>query len=477
MKKLNYYNKTKIVATVGPASSSKEKLKELIQAGVNVFRVNFSHGAYADHKEVIDKIKELNSELNTHEAILADLQGPKLRIGEVENNGVLLEENAIIEFTNEKCIGTAHRVYMSYELFPQDVNVGDIILIDDGKIKLEAIETNGKNSVKAKVIYGGILSSKKGVNLPKTKISLPSLTEKDIADAEFALDQEVDWLALSFVRSVTDIADLKDIIKRKKKQAKVIAKIEKPEALNEIDNIIDVSDGIMVARGDLGVELPFREVPLMQKKIVEKCIFYAKPVIIATQMMESMISNFSPTRAEANDVANAVIDGASALMLSGETSVGKFPVEVIKAMHDIISFTELNGYSYYRSHAPLVMNHTFIPDSVCASACSMAQQTGAQSIVVHTSSGYTAFRIASHRPNAHIFTFTADEGLLRQLSLLWGVRGFYSDEHIYTNDAIEYTLSFLKEKGLIEDDKLLVHVGSMPLNKKGQTNMVKLSYL
>lgn len=477
MKKLNYYNKTKIVATVGPASSSKEKLKELIQAGVNVFRVNFSHGAYADHKEVIDKIKELNAELNTHVAILADLQGPKLRIGEVENNGVLLEENAIIEFTNEKCIGTAQRVYMSYELFPMDVNVGDIILIDDGKIKLEAIETNGKNLVKAKVIYGGILSSKKGVNLPKTKISLPSLTPKDIADAEFALDQDVDWLALSFVRSVTDIADLKDIIKRKKKQAKVIAKIEKPEALNEIDNIIDVSDGIMVARGDLGVELPFREVPLMQKNIVEKCIRYAKPVIIATQMMESMITNFSPTRAEANDVANAVIDGASALMLSGETSVGKFPVEVIKAMHDIISFTELNGYSYYRNHAPSVINHTFIPDSVCASACNMAQQTGAQSIVAHTSSGYTAFRIASHRPNAQIFTFTADEGLLRQLSLLWGVRGFYCDEHIYTNDAIEYTINFLKEKGLIEDDKLLVHVGSMPLNKKGQTNMVKLSYL
>jgi pyruvate kinase len=476
MKPIQYCNKTKIVATVGPACSSKEMLKELIFAGVNVFRVNFSHGAHTDHKEVIDKVHELNEELGTHVAVLADLQGPKLRIGEVENNGVLLNEGDIIEFTNEKCLGTAKKVYMSYELFPKDVNVGDIILIDDGKLKIEAIETNRKDSVKARVIFGGILSSKKGVNLPNTKISLPSLTPKDIADAEFALDQNVDWLALSFVRTVTDIADLKDIIKRKKKHAKVIAKIEKPEAMIEIDNIIDVTDGVMVARGDLGVELPFNEVPLMQKKIVEKCIRFAKPVIIATQMMESMISNFSPTRAEANDVANAVIDGASALMLSGETSVGKFPIEVIKAMGKIISHTEQNGYSYYRDHAPSVMNPTFIPDSTCGTACSMAKQTGAKAIAVHTSSGYTAFRIASHRPNADIFTFTYDHGLLRQMSILWGVRGYISDEFIFTTDAIDYAVKFLKEKDLVQDNQLVVHVGSMPLNKKGQTNMIKLTY-
>lgn len=471
------YNKTKIVATVGPASSSKVMLKKLIFAGVDVFRLNFSHGTHSDHKEVIDRVLELNKELHTNVAILADLQGPKLRIGEVENNGVLLEEGALIEFTNEKCIGTSQRVYMSYELFPNDVNVGDVILIDDGKLKLIATETNRKDSVIAKVIYGGILSSKKGVNLPQTKISLPSLTKKDIADAEFALDHNADWIALSFVRSVTDIADIKDIIKRKKKHAKVIAKIEKPEALNEIDNIIDVSDAIMVARGDLGVELPFHEVPLMQKMIVEKCVKYSKPVIIATQMMESMITNFTPTRAEANDVANAVVEGASALMLSGETSVGKFPIEVINAMRKTIAFTEERGYNYYRNHASGAMNNTFIPDSTCSSACNLAQQSKAKSIVVLTSSGYTAFRISSHRPNTNIFVFTSNRGLLRQISLLWGARAFFSDDFTFTNEAIEYSLKHLKEQKLIEDGELLVHVGSMPLNKKGQTNMVKLSYI
>jgi len=470
-------HKTKIVATVGPASSENEMLKKLIIAGVNVFRVNFSHGEYEDHKKVIDTIHELNNELKTHVAILADLQGPKLRIGKVENNGVDLIPGHIIEFTNKDIIGTAERVYMSYELFPIDVKKGDLILIDDGKIKLEAIETNGIDSVKAKVIHGGILSSRKGVNLPKTQISLPSLTKKDIADAEFALEQNVDWIALSFVRSVTDIADLKDIVKKKKKHAKVIAKIEKPEAMNEIDNIIDVTDGVMVARGDLGVELPFHEVPLMQKQIVEKCIKYAKPVIIATQMMESMIQNFSPTRAEANDVANAVIDGASALMLSGETSVGQYPEEVIKAMVKIISFTEQKGYKYYRNHVPSVMNHTFIPDSTCSSACTLAQQAKAKSLVILTNSGYTAFRIASHRPDAQIFAFTSNEELIRQMSLLWGVQAFNAEDFVFTNDAIQFTLDYLKENKLANSNELLVHVGSMPLNRKGQTNMVKLSYL
>jgi len=471
------HNSTKIVATIGPASSSKKILTELILAGVDIFRLNFSHGTHQDHQEVINKILEINKELNTNIAILADLQGPKLRIGEVENNGVLLKENDEIEFTNIQCIGTNKKVYMSYELFPQDVNVGDIILIDDGKLKLEAIKTNKKDSVIAKVIYGGILSSKKGVNLPKTKISLPSLTPKDIKDAEFALSQDVDWLALSFVRSVVDITDLKDLIKKNHKHTKVIAKIEKPEALTEIDNIIDIADGVMVARGDLGVELPFQEVPLMQKMIVDKCVKYAKPVIIATQMMESMITNFSPTRAEANDVANAVIDGASALMLSGETSVGKFPVEVINAMRSIISFTEGNGYKHYKEHSPSVMNNTFIPDSICSTACSMAKQTKASSIVILTHSGYTAFRIASHRPNANIFVFTSNKRLQRQISLLWGVRTFPINDFTFTDEAIEYSIKYLKEKKLVKDDELVVHVGSMPLNKKGQTNMVELTYL
>lgn len=477
MNSIIYHNRTKIVATVGPACASKDKLKELIINGVDVFRLNFSHGSHDDHKQVIDRIIELNKELNTYVAILADLQGPKLRVGEVENNGVELIEGETLQFTNQKCIGNSKKVYMSYQNFPQDVDIDDTVLIDDGKLKLQVVETNKSDTVKAKVINGGILSSRKGVNLPKTKISLPSLTVKDIEDAQFALAQNVDWIALSFVRSVVDIVDLKDLIKKCKSQAKVIAKIEKPEALNEIDNIIDLTDGIMVARGDLGVELPFHEVPLMQKMIVEKCIKYAKPVIIATQMMESMITNFSPTRAEANDVANAVIDGASALMLSAETSVGKHPVGVIKAMQEIIQYTENNGYTYYREHAPEVMNHTFIPDTVCSSACNMSQHAKATSIIVLTSSGYTAFRVASHRPDANIYAFTPDKGLLRQMSLLWGVRAFVSDQFIQTDDSIIYTKKFLAEKGLIKDDERVVHVGSIPLNKKGQTNMVKLSFV
>lgn len=471
-----YTNRTKIVATVGPASSSKEMLGKLMDAGVNVFRLNFSHGKHEDHLQVIESVLALNDERKSNVALLADLQGPKLRVGDVENNGVELIAGEEIEFVNEECLGTAKKVYMSYKLFPMDVKPGDVILIDDGKLKLEATYTNKVNTVRAKVIFGGTLSSKKGVNLPSTHISLPSLTKKDIEDANFALDHGVDWIALSFVRSVTDIADLKDLIRKKKKHAKVIAKIEKPEALNEIDNIIDVTDAVMVARGDLGVEMPFQEVPLMQKMLVEKCIKFAKPVIIATQMMESMIQNFSPTRAEANDVANAVIDGASALMLSGETSVGKYPVEVIQSMRKIITFTEQKGYKYYREHSPSIMNHSFIPDTICNSACNMAQNAKAKSIIVLTNSGYTAFRIASHRPDAHIFAFTPDKGLLRQMSLLWGTRSYMAEEFLFTNDAIEFTLKYLKEGELIDENELVVHVGSIPLNKRGQTNMVKLSY-
>lgn len=471
-----HFNRTKIVATVGPASSSRQMLNQLIDAGVNVFRLNFSHGTHADHKQVIEHILDLNQEKNTNVALLVDLQGPKLRVGDIENNGVQLVDGEEIDFVNEECLGTAKKVYMSYKLFPMDVKPGDVILIDDGKLKLEAVFTNKVNLVRARVIHGGILSSKKGVNLPNTHISLPSLTRKDIEDANFALDQGVDWIALSFVRSVTDIADLKDLIRKKKKHTKVIAKIEKPEALKEIDNIIDLTDGVMVARGDLGVEMPFHEVPLMQKMLVEKCIKFAKPVIIATQMMESMIQNFSPTRAEANDVANAVIDGASALMLSGETSVGQYPVEVIQSMRQIITYTEQKGYKYYREHSPSVMNHSFIPDSICSSACTMAQQTHAKSIIVLTYSGYTAFRIASHRPDANIFAFTPEKGLLRQMSLLWGTRPYLTDEFLFTNDAVEFTLKYLKDNNLIDESELIVHVGSIPLNKRGQTNMVKLSY-
>ncbi|MCY1719270.1 pyruvate kinase [Prolixibacteraceae bacterium Z1-6] len=473
---INYTTKTKIIATIGPASSSKEQLKKLFEAGVNVCRLNFSHGSHEDHLEVINRILELNDELRVHVAILADLQGPKLRIGEVENNGIELTKGATIKFVNTPCVGNLERVYMSYIRFAKDVKIGDTILIDDGKLKLEVTETNHKDCVTAKVIFGGILSSKKGVNLPRTKISLPSLTEKDIKDAEFALENNVDWIALSFVRKAEDILDLRKIVEAKEKHTGIIAKIEKPEALDVIDDIINVSDGIMVARGDLGVELHFSEVPIKQKMIVDKCIKHAKPVIIATQMMESMITNFSPTRAEANDVANAVIDGTSAVMLSGETSVGKFPVEVIQAMSSIVRDAEKYGYKYYRHQEPQIDQESFILDSTCHTASIMAIQSKVNNIVVLTYSGDSVRKIASYRPKANIYGFTPNKHLLRQMSLIWGVQSYPCQDFMFTNDAVEYTLTTLFYQKKIEAGELVVSVGTLPLNKKGSTNMVKFSY-
>jgi pyruvate kinase len=469
-------SQTKVVATIGPASSSKEILEKMIHEGVDVCRLNFSHGTHEEHLKVINHILELNEELNTNVAILADLQGPKIRIGDVEDNKIELVESAEVLFVTEKCIGTAQKLYLSYQEFPKDVNVGDSILVDDGKIKLEVLETNLKDTVKARVIYGGFLSSKKGVNLPNTKISIPSLTDKDIDDANFALDNNVDWIALSFVRSADDLFHLKEIIRNKKKFARIIAKIEKPEALEDIENIIDASNGIMVARGDLGVEIPFDHVPLIQKDLVKRCIEKAKPVIIATQMLESMITNFRPTRAEANDVGNAVIDGADALMLSAETSAGKYPVGSIVAMQKIIDSTE-KGFIFNRETLPSPNTRTFLPDSICLNACRMASQTNAKAIVTFTYSGYTAFKISSHRPDADIFVFTRNKTLLRKMSLVWGVRAFYFDDHNTMDDAIQHSISFLKDNEYIKAGDVVVHVGSAPFEDKGQTNMLKVSWV
>ncbi len=468
-------SQTKIVATLGPASSTKEVLTKLIQEGVDVFRLNFSHSTQDEHLKSIQLIKLLNHELNTHVAILADLQGPKLRIGEIENNRIDLAEGDIITFVTEKCVGTKEQIYMSYREFPQDVNAGEFILIDDGKIKLEVVETNLKDTVKAKVVYGGPLSSKKGVNLPNTKVSLPCLTDEDILNASFALDNEVDWIALSFVRKASDITDLKELIKKKNGHAGVIAKIEKPEALDEIDQIIEITDGVMVARGDLGVEVSFDRVPLIQKQIVEKCVAKSKPVIIATQMMESMMSNFTPTRAEANDVANAVLDGADALMLSGETSVGRYPVQTIQSMQKIISYTETHGNIFNRKFVPVSDSPTFLEDSVCYNAVVLAQQTRAKAIIAITNSGYTAYRLASYRPEANIFAVTHNEKLIQKLSLVWGVRAFYVQQCETINEVYLESIRILKMNHLVEKSDILVHIGSIPLNRKGSANIIKVT--
>jgi pyruvate kinase len=468
---------TKVIATLGPASAKEDVLSKMFEEGIDVCRLNFSHGSHEDHLKSIRIINELNSRFSSNVAILADLQGPKLRIGEVENNAVNLVDGEELLFVNTPCIGNKERVYMSYEPLAKDVRAGENILVDDGKIMLQVIDTNGTDQVRLKIISGGILSSKKGVNLPNTKVSLPSLTEKDKKDARFALENEADWIALSFVRSVNDILEIKELIKKSKKPtAKVIAKIEKPEALSEIDQIIDMTDGIMIARGDLGVEVPFDQVPLIQKEIVNKCIIRAKPVIVATQMMESMITNFRPTRAEANDVANAVLDGADALMLSGETSAGKYPVEVVQSMQKIIDWTE-KGYHFHRDNPPREFSRTFLPDSICYNACNMAEQSRARAIITFTHSGYTAFQIASHRPKAEIFAFTDNERILRKLSLVWGVRSFYSRVFNNIDDYISYSIDQLLERNLIREEDVVIHVGSTPILERGRTNMIKMSFV
>ncbi|MEO6884145.1 MAG: pyruvate kinase [Bacteroidia bacterium] len=470
-------NKTKIIATIGPATESKEMLEKIIAAGVNICRINFSHGSYDVVKKIILNVREINKEQSRHIGILADLQGPKLRIGDVENNSVEIISGNEITITTKECIGTAEKIYITYPQFPKDVAVGDNVLIDDGKLLLKVLATNRENEVKAKIIFGGKLSSKKGVNLPNTKISLPCLTEKDISDLHFALENDVEWIGLSFVRSANDIVDLKNLIKKNNKNARVIAKIEKPEAINEIDAIIDLADGIMVARGDLGVEMPMEQVPMIQKMLVHKCIKASKPVIIATQMMESMILNSSPTRAEVNDVANAVMDGADAVMLSAETSVGIYPVNVIEHMHRIVKRVEQEDSIYNREHAPMLKTQTFVSDSICYNACVMAQQADVSAIISMTNSGYTAFRISSHRPKAAIYIFTDNRPLLTSLSLVWGVLGFYYDKYESTDKTITDLKLYLKENNFVKKDDLVINIASIPMKEKGRTNMLKLSYI
>lgn len=468
--------KTKIVATMGPASTnSKEVLREMIQNGTNVCRLNFSHGKHEIHLKVINMVREINAELGVDVALLADLQGPKIRIGEVENNGIELVEGSTLIITTNECIGTKERVYLTYKEFPKDVSIGDRVLMDDGKLQLEVTNTNRLDEVTTKVLNGGILSSKKGVNLPNTKISLPCLTVKDLRDLDFALEHNVDWIGLSFVRSGKDIDDLRKLITKKNKHTKIIAKIEKPEAIQDIDAIIQSADAIMVARGDLGVEVPFETVPNIQKMLVRKSRSLGKPSIVATQMMESMITNFSPTRAEVNDVANAVLDGADAVMLSGETSVGKHPVEVIKAMSKIVREIEMNEEIYHKESMPEKSEARFISDSICFNATRLSQRVEAKAIITMTFSGYTAYKMSSQRPKTDIYVFTENRQILTQLNLVWGVKGFFYDKLVSTDQTINDSIAILEEKGLVTKGDYVINVASVPIGEKGKSNMVKLS--
>lgn len=469
---------TKIVATVGPACSAPEKLLELVQAGVDVFRLNFSHGHHAEHLEVIKRIQTINSTYNLHIGILADLQGPKLRVGKIKDNALPLEAGDVITITNDKAAeGTKDNIYMSYDQFAEDCEVGERILMDDGKLIFEVLETNKKDRVRLKALHPGILSSNKGVNLPDTNVKLPSLTEKDREDLEFILTQDVNWIALSFVRRASDLDPVKEAIQKVKHQAKIMAKIEKPEAVKNLREIIRASNGIMVARGDLGVEMPIEQLPMTQKDIIQMCMQYARPVIVATQMMDSMIKNPSPTRAEVTDVANAVLDGADAVMLSGETSVGEHPTLVIQYMARIISEAEKQYWPQINNRRPVPAPQfmLFHSDVICFSACNVAEEIGAKGIVGHTSSGYTAFKISSFRPKSPIFIFSDQHIKLGAFNLLWGVQCFFYNRFTTTDETVQDCTDILKESGFVKPGDTLINTGSMPMGLRLQTNMLKVT--
>ena len=469
--------KTKIVATLGPATSSKEVLYELAKEGVNVFRINFSHADYEDVKTRIKLIREINAENDYNVAILGDLQGPKLRVGVMEE-GVVLEDGATFKFTTEKCIGTKEKAFMTYQRFPKDVKVGEHILVDDGKLMFEVVSSNKETEVVVKVLVGGPLKSKKGVNLPNTAISLPALTEKDKEDAVFALEQKVDWIALSFVRTPEDLRMLRDLIDQHSEyRVPVIAKIEKPEAVENIDSLIPYCDGLMVARGDLGVEIPMQEVPLIQKMLVSRAKKARIPVIIATQMMETMIDNPVPTRAEVNDVANSIMDGADAVMLSGETSVGKFPVKVIQKMTEIIKSVENSPLIKVPQNPPHIKTNRFITKAICHHAAQMANDTDATAISTLTNSGYTAFQISAWRPKSHVLAYTSERRILGKLNLLWGVKAFYYDKNLSTDNTVVDINRISKEKGFVQSGDLMINLTSMPVEAKGMVNTLRVSQI
>ncbi len=468
--------KTKIVATLGPATSDKKVIREMILAGVDVFRINFSHADYSDVEKRIEIIRELDEELGTFTAILADLQGPKLRVGVMGGEVVVAPEDEVTFVTGEPFEGNQDRVYMNYSSFPKDVNPGETILLDDGKLIFEVLETNKESEVKAKVLQGGPLKSKKGVNLPNTDISLPALTEKDIEDAIFAISMKVDWIALSFVRYSQDLIDLQNLIREHSEyKIPIIAKIEKPEAVRNIDKIVSYCDGIMVARGDLGVEVPAQEVPLIQKRLVLRAKKARIPVIIATQMMETMITSLTPTRAEVNDVANSVMDGADAVMLSGETSVGNYPVQVIEKMASILHSVEGSELIAVPQEPPHIRTKRYITKSVCYHAAIMANEIKAKAISTLTNSGYTAFQISAWRPRAHILVFTSNKRILSQLNLLWGVKTFYYDRFVSTDETIEDVNAIACKQGFLDVGDMLISLAAMPIKDKGMVNTLRVT--
>lgn len=469
--------RTKIVATVGPACDSYEGLLALVKAGVNVFRLNFSHGSHEDKKTIIEHIRKIIRTEPFNIAILGDLQGPKLRVGELENGRIeLIAKNEFI-FTTEKMVGTKDKIYVSYPRLTSDVKINERIFLDDGKMEVKVVEILNDKEIKVSVTLGGILLPKKGVNLPDSALTMPSMTEKDRVDLAFIIEQNIDWVALSFVRKAIDITELKDIIKANNSKIKVIAKIEMPEALKNLRDIIVESDGIMVARGDLGVEVPIEQVPVIQKDIIRKCMRRAKPVIVATQMMESMIDRTKPNRSEVSDVANAVLEGADAVMLSGETAMGNYPTLVVETMSKIIMQVEHSVYDFNRDDilSPQPHSPSYLSDAICYSACKLANDAQAEAIIGMTASGYTAFMLSSYRPKSPLYIFSKEKSLISQLSLSWGVRAFYYGEEESLDEIIFDQITILKKRGFLNIGDVVINTGSTPVELHLPTNIIKIT--
>ena len=472
--------RTKIICTLGPSSSDQETIRRLIAAGMDVARLNFSHGSHKDHERTIKRVREAARQEGRMVPVLQDLQGPKIRVGEVQSGGVLIHEGEQLTLTAQPVEnGSQNRVHINYPTLVQDVDVGGRILLDDGLLELKITDVHeGKDEVVTEVVVGGPLRSRKGVNLPHIRNTTPSLTKKDRHDLEFGLSLDVDLIALSFVRNEADVANLTERVKKSGKQVGIVAKIEKPEAVRNIDEIIQVADGIMVARGDMGIEMPMAQVPGTQKTIIHRCLAAARPVITATQMLESMIENPRPTRAEASDVANAVLDGSDAVMLSGETAVGKHPVRVVEVMAQIIDEAEqLRRQLHYWKEAEenWVSESDQVTESVSYTACQLAEQIDAAAIACLTASGNTARAIARHRPSMPLYAFTDDERVVGQLALVWGTKGFAIPFQWDTDEGVSLVHETLVDKGLVQSGDRIVVTAGMPLPAKGHTNMVHVS--
>lgn len=469
--------KTKIVCTIGPSSESLENTKKLIMAGMNVARLNFSHGDFEEHGNRIKTIRQASQELNKTVAILLDTKGPEIRTGKLEVEPIELVQDEYITLTTEEILGDKNRISITYKELPEDVQAGSTILIDDGLIGLTVVEVQG-TEIKCRIVNGGTIKSKKGVNVPGVNISLPGITEKDANDIIFGIEQGIDFIAASFVRKASDVQEIRELLKKHNAEhVQIISKIENQQGVDNLDEILEASDGLMVARGDLGVEIPAEEVPLAQKRMIEKCNIAGKPVITATQMLDSMQRNPRPTRAEASDVANAIFDGTDAIMLSGETAAGKYPVESVLTMSRIAEKAEsaLNYRDLFLKQR--IAQETSITEAISQSVAISALDLNAKAIISSTESGQTARMVSKYRPKAPIVAVTTQDRTLRRLALTWGVTPVKGELATSTDEMFEYALQGGQKSGIVKEGDLVVITAGVPLGKSGSTNLVKVSQI